>query len=580
MYRAPLEEQLFVLDVTAGMDRIAALPAFSEVTPELISTILEQSGKLASDIFAPTNHVGDVEGATFADGVARVPMAFKEAYRHYADGGWSALSAPAEWGGQYLPLLLNHAVNEQLTSANGTLTGCAQLSWGAVEALASHGTDDQKAKYLPALVSGKWTGTMNLTEPQAGSDVGAIRSMATRNPDGSYNVKANKIFISFGDHDLCENIIHLVLARTPGSPEGSRGLSLFLVPKFHVGEDGSLGEANDVACLSIEKKLGQHGAPTCVMQYGENGRCIGHLLGEEGGGMRAMFTMMNNARINVAVQGVSFAERAAQAAEAYARERVQSRGIGTHKPVAIIDHPDVQRMLVTQRALIEASRALVFYTVGALDEASAGTDDESRAAARTRGDLLTPAAKAYATDMGVEVTSSAIQVFGGLGFIEETGVAQHYRDVRIAPIYEGTNGIQALDFVNRKLGRDGGQACRQLLSELRSQLAEVGRGARPVGLALDEVERNITWVTEKADPFDAAAGATPLLRQFSMAVAGALLAHQSEVAERRLATGEGNPDFLRAKIRTAAFFENQLLPQAIALTASITAGHSALAGKV
>ncbi|MBI3454119.1 MAG: acyl-CoA dehydrogenase, partial [Rhodospirillales bacterium] len=453
-YTAPLNELGFVLEEIAGLPRIAALPGYDHATSDLVGQVLEEAGKVASEVLAPLNTVGDRTGSVLENGVVRTPPGFKEAYRQHVDGGWNSVPFDAEHGGQGLPWVVATAIQEMWTSANFAFNLCPLLNLGAVELLQAHGSAEQKRLFLPKMVSGEWTGTMNLTEPQAGSDVGALRTRAER-ADGHYKIIGQKIFITYGEHDFTDNIIHLVLARTPGAPAGSKGISLFVVPKFQVGPDGQMGPRNDLRCVSLEHKLGINASPTCVMAYGDNGGATGYLIGEENRGLEYMFTMMNSARLNVGLQGVSIAERAYQQARDFAHTRMQGydmakRGDG---PVPIIRHPDVRRMLLVMRANTEATRALAYAAYAALDHADRHPDAAERQRWQARVDLLTPVVKAWSTDTGVEVASLGIQIHGGMGFIEETGAAQHLRDARIAPIYEGTNGIQANDLVFRKLGR-------------------------------------------------------------------------------------------------------------------------------
>jgi 3-(methylthio)propanoyl-CoA dehydrogenase len=555
-YRAPLAEQQFVLET------IADLPGIAAATPDLTKAVLSESAKLAEQAFAPLNRVGDTQGATWHDGEVSLPDGYTKAFRQYVEGGWGSLGSGPEWGGQGLPFVLALAVQEQLTTANMAFSLNMMLTLGAIEALQAHASDDLKVRYLTKLISGEWTGTMNLTEPQAGSDVGALRTRAEPAADGSWRIKGSKIFITWGEHDLADNIIHLVLARTPGSPAGIKGISLFLVPK--VLEDGKL---NDLRCVSIEHKLGIHASPTCTMSFGDGDKCVGYMVGAEHSGMRAMFTMMNHARINVGLQGVSIAERAYQAALDYARERVQ----GTR----IIDYPDVRRMILTMRAITQAIRALAYLNASAVDRGHAG-DAEAQALA----DLLTPVTKAYATDMGVEMASLGIQIFGGMGFIEETGAAQHLRDARIAPIYEGTNGIQAMDLVGRKL-RQG--RWETLFADIAAEITLVGATAETAALraqletGLSALTQATEWMIAQNDPQDAAAGASPYLRMFGILMGGYLLARQARIAGERIAGGATkNLPFLRAKLVTASFFVAQIVPQISALLDMATAGAGAL----
>ena len=571
-YSPPIAEQRFVLDTVADLPGLARLPGFGEATPEMVEAILGEAGKLAANVFAPLNAPGDRAGAVREGDAVIMPEGFKTAYARYVEGGWAGLGAAPAHGGQGLPFVLASAVQEQLTSANMAFSLCMMLTLGAIEALQAHASPELQEAYLTKLVSGEWTGTMNLTEPQAGSDVGALRSRAERHADGSYRISGNKIFITWGEHDCAENIVHLVLARLPDAPPGTKGISLFLCPK--ILPDGS---RNDLRVTGVEHKLGIHASPTCAMAFGENGDCVGYLVGEEGAGMRAMFTMMNHARINVGLQGVAIAERAYQAALNFARERVQSARFGQGRaPVRIIEHADVRRMLMTMKATTEAIRALTYYTAAAVDRHHATGD----AAAGGLADLLTPVTKAYATDMGVELASIGVQVFGGMGYVEETGAAQHLRDARIAPIYEGTNGIQALDLVGRKLGQDGGAHWRALFLEMRDFIGDLPRGGdlgqlRPyLEDALGSLENATVWMVGNggAAADDTAAGATPYLRMFGITVGGWLLAKQAVAAAGRLAAGEGDAEFLKAKIVTARFFAEQVLPQGAALLGPVTRG--------
>ncbi|MFQ3666004.1 MAG: acyl-CoA dehydrogenase family protein, partial [Sphingomonadaceae bacterium] len=475
MFQPPIAEQRFVLETIADVSGLAALPAYAAATPDLVDAVLEEAGKLAANVFAPLNAVGDREGARIADGVVSLPDGFQAAFDAFREGGWIGLNASPDWGGQGLPFALACMVQEQVTAANMAFSLCPMLTLGAIEALQAHASDEQKQLYLRPLVEGRWTGTMNLTEPQAGSDVGALRTQATPAEDGTWRIKGQKIYITWGEHELAENIVHLVLARTPGAPAGTKGISLFLVPKFLVNPDGTLGARNDVRAVSLEHKLGIHASPTCTMAFGDGDSCVGYMVGTENGGMRAMFTMMNHARINVGLQGIAIAERAFQHALGFAKERVQSARFGdpSRAPVRIVEHADVRRTLMTVKALAEAARAIAALNASAVDRAHGEEDAGRRAEAQGLADLLTPVTKAFATDIGVEAASLALQVFGGMGFVEETGAAQFYRDARIAPIYEGTNGIQALDLVGRKLTMDGGRHWRALFQRERAFLKEL-----------------------------------------------------------------------------------------------------------
>jgi alkylation response protein AidB-like acyl-CoA dehydrogenase len=538
------------------MDELAAYPAFADATPDVVDAIVEGAGEFAAGEFAPLNRIGDTISAKWsADGVT-MPPGFKEAYRAYVEGGWGTLAGPAEFGGQGLPLTLATVVMEDLGAANMAFSLIMMLTPGTVEALKHHGSDELKAQWLPQLVTGEYSGTMNLTEPQAGSDVGALKSRAVPNGDGSFSVTGTKIFITFGDHDMTDNIVHLVLARTPDAPPGTRGISLFLVPK--ILPDGT---PNDLRCVSIEHKLGIHASPTCVMSYGDEGRCTGWLVGPEMGGMRAMFTMMNNARLNVGLQGVSIGERATQAAVAYATGRVQ--GLREGKPAAIIDHPDVRRMLLRMKSLTQAARALCYYAAGQTDRGSLGD-----AAAQARADLLTPLVKAYGTDVGCEVASLGVQIHGGMGFVEETGAAQHFRDIRIAPIYEGTNGIQAADLVGRKLGLLGGTVFASIIDDMRTDAGD------PLGGLLDAVEDVAAHLTAAA-PDAKLGGSYPFLTMLSVAVCGWLMHRQRLEAERQLEAGEGDPLFLGMKIAAARYYLDCVVPEAAGLKAAALDGAQA-----
>ena len=563
-YTPPIAEQRFLLEHVVRLSELAGHNAFAEATPDLVDAILDGAGAFAAGEFAPLNRVGDQVGACWSENGVTMPAGFREAYRAYVEGGWGTLAGPAEFGGQGLPFTLATVVMEDLGSANMAFSLIMMLSPGAVEALKHHGSTELQRTWLPKLVTGEWNGTMNLTEPQAGSDVGALKTRATPNGDGTYAIKGQKIFITFGEHDLTDNIVHLVLARLPDAPPGTRGISLFLVPKFRLDANSNPGEPNDVRCVSIEHKLGIHASPTCVMSYGDHDDCRGWLIGEENGGMRAMFTMMNNARLNVGLQGVSIAERATQAAVAYARERVQSARAGAagREPVAIIEHPDVRRMLLRMKALTQAARALTYYTAGQTDRASLGDTD-----ARGRADLLTPLVKAYGTDVGVEVASLGVQVHGGMGFVEETGAAQHLRDARIAPIYEGTNGIQAADLVGRKLGLEGGAVLARLLADIRSE----GRGEAEL-MALVEACDEAAAHLAAAAPDDRLAGSYPFLTMLSVAVSGWLMVRQLQAAE----SSDADPDFLALKRAAARFYLDQIVPEAAGLKAAATASSAIL----
>ncbi|MFN7114749.1 MAG: acyl-CoA dehydrogenase [Alphaproteobacteria bacterium] len=585
-YQAPVKEMRFVLDHIAGLDALAALPAYAHATPDMVDAILEEAARVARDVWAPTNKTGDRQMSKMADGGVKTPDGFKDAYKQFADGGWNAFVCTPDHGGQGLPWALGMAVNEMWQSANLALSLCPLLTSAAIEAIEKHGTAAQKEIYLPKLISGEWTGTMNLTEPQAGTDLAAIRTVATKNGD-HYLMKGQKIFITFGEHDFTDNIIHLVLARIDGLPEGNDGLGLFIVPKFLVNDDGSLGARNDLGVVSLEHKIGIHGSPTCVMQYGEKGGAKAWLVGEEGKGLRNMFTMMNNARIAVGLQGVALSEMAYQHALQYAKDRVQCARMGdkSGKRVAIIEHADVRRMLLTMKANTEASRALSYYAGGMLDLMRHAADETARTAAELRADLMTPLVKAWATDLALETTSTGVQIHGGMGFIEETGAAQYYRDARILPIYEGTNGIQANDLVFRKLLRDGGAEAKKFMDEIDSFLPQltqkpsddldVIRGSLAGTLA--ELRQTTDWMlaNAKSNTEAVAAGAVSYQRQFALVAGGYMMARLALAAHEGLFDGGADALFLNTRLVTARFFAEALLPQVYGLSKPVMGGNAA-----
>jgi len=586
-YTPPLQDMLFTLEAVAGLPDVAQ-HFDGNAAPDLVAQILDGAGKLASEVLAPLNAPGDRAGSVLENGVVRTPSGFKDAYKTYVEGGWNGLPFHAEFGGQDLPWMVTTAVQEMWQSANLSWTLGPLLTTAAVEALTAHGTADQKRIYLPKLVSGEWMGTMNLTEPQAGSDVGALRTRAVRAGD-HYKITGQKIFITYGDHDWTENIVHLVLARLPDAPPGSKGISLFLVPKFLVGADGQIGARNDLRVVSLEHKLGIHASPTCVMAYGDNGGAVGYLIGRENEGLACMFTMMNNARLQVGLQGVAIAERAYQQAREYARTRLQSREIGATSPdpAPIIRHPDVRRMLLTMRCLTEASRALTYTAAASLDLSKRHPDGGARARHHARLDLLTPVVKAWSTDIGVEVASLGIQVHGGMGFIEETGAAQHYRDARITPIYEGTNGIQANDLVFRKLGRDQGEAASNFLREItefetalpveHSDFAALRRQLTAGRTALADATQVVVGLI-KTDQRSAAAAAVPYLRLFGTVAGGYVLARAAKAAGERRRRGDDDAAFCDAKVVTARFFADHVLSQAAGLLHTVQQGGTSVFG--
>ncbi|MBI2714039.1 MAG: acyl-CoA dehydrogenase [Rhizobiales bacterium] len=559
-YHAPVADIAFALKHAAGMKAALAEGLYGDLDEETVDSVLVEAGRFASEVIAPLNRVGDKFGTPFKDGAVTTPPGWKEAYTAWAAAGWNGLAAPAEWGGQALPLALNAACIEMWNSGSMAFGIGPALTMAGVDALAAYGTDELKRQYLGKLVSGEWMGTMQLTESQAGSDVGALRSKAERAGDGSYRITGSKIFITYGEHDLTSNIIHFVLARLPDAPAGTKGISLFLVPK--VMPDGT---RNDVRAHSIEHKMGIHASPTCTMNYGDKGGAVGFLIGEEHKGMACMFTMMNRARLAVGLQGVAIAELATQQAMSYARERKQMGH-------SIVDYPDVKRMLLTMRASTSAARAICYATGVALDRAHRGKSEAARKAAHERASLLTPVAKAFSTDIGIEVASLGVQVHGGMGFIEETGAAQHYRDARIAAIYEGTNGIQAIDLVTRKVPLEGGNTVRLYLGELREIVKAVqasnapafGETATRLGEAIDSLERATQWLLAQKTSDTTLAGATPYLRLFGTAAGGCMLAEQALTALR---AGDG-----AARTALARFFAENLAVQASGIERSVTEG--------
>jgi 3-(methylthio)propanoyl-CoA dehydrogenase len=565
-YRPPLTDIRFTLSQLVGYEALGALPGTTRVDAEMADAILEEAGKLAAESFAPLNQKGDKEGLTFSNGDVKTPGGFRDAYKLYTDGGWNGLCFAEDVGGQNLPFTLSMAVQEMLQSANLSLALCTLLNQGAVELLSEHATEEQKNHYLPNMVSGAWSGTMNLTESQAGSDVGAVRCKAWKHGD-HYRLQGQKIFISYGEHDLAENIIHLVLARLPDAPPGTKGLSLFLVPKWL-----DKNQHNDLRCVSIEHKLGQHASPACTLAFGDEGGAYAELIGKENGGIEAMFVMMNNARLAVGIQGLALCERATQEAAEFARTRVQSRPLNKPKsePVAIIHHPDVRRMLLTMRAQTEAARALA-YTAGlANDQAKRGKNAEAQA----RVDLLTPVVKAWLTDLSNEITSMGVQVFGGMGYVEETGAAQHMRDARVLAIYEGTNGIQANDLLFRKLVKDEGKAFTAYLKEIRAAAQAISTKdrddakaiANSLSVSISHLEQAAKHLLRKAgeDAEVAALAAVPFLRLFAVTAGGGLMA-KAAYAALTSAQGKFPHEYLEARVMVARFYAESILPQTAGL---------------
>jgi alkylation response protein AidB-like acyl-CoA dehydrogenase len=579
----------FVLENVVDLAGLAALPGYEHADPDTVAGVLEEAGRLFSQEFAPLNRVGDTQHSRrHDDGTVTVPDGFARAYRLYVEGGWAGVPFPADYGGGGFPWLVAVAMQEMLTAANMAFSLCPLLTQGAIDMLLQYGSETQRETFLPKMVTGEWTGTMNLTEPHAGSDVGALTTRAVPAKDGTWRITGQKIFITYGEHDLADNIVHLVLARVPDAPPGTKGISCFIVPKFLLADDGSVGERNGVHCVSIEKKMGINASPTCVMAYDG---AVGYLIGEPNQGMRYMFTMMNTARLSVGLEGLALGERAYQQAVAHARERRQGRAPGAPAGEAspIIDHPDVRRMLLTMRAQIEALRCVAYLNAESLDLARLHPDADVRTRRQELADLLTPITKAWGTDLGVELTSLAVQVHGGMGYIEETGVAQHYRDARIAPIYEGTNGIQAIDLVGRKLPMRAGGAVNDFLQGIAATADEMvaSSGDLPtIGKHLAEAHATLRQATDwllangRVDPDNALAGATPYLRMCGIVAGGWLLARSAQAAVRALDAGRADAEFLRQKVITARFYAEQLLPQAAGLAPAVTAGPADLSEAV
>jgi 3-(methylsulfanyl)propanoyl-CoA dehydrogenase len=583
-YDAPIWDMHFVINELAGLESLAALPGYEEITLELADAVLEEAAKIAGEVLAPLNRFGDERGASLTKEGVVAAEGFAAAYRQFVENGWNGLSGDPEYGGQGLPSLIMAATVEMWNSANMSFALCPLLTAGAMEAIRAHASDDLKRRFLPKLVNGEWSGTMNLTEPQAGSDLSAVRTRAV--PEGDhYRISGQKIFITWGDHDMTENVVHLVLARLPDAPEGTRGISLFLVPKFLVAADGSVAERNDVACASIEHKLGIHASPTCVMSFGEKQGAIGYLVGQENEGLPHMFTMMNEARQKVGLQGLGIAECAYQAARDFAKERVQGRPVGQRSGdrVTIMHHPDVRRMLLTMKSQIEAMRAFGYVLSADSDIAHKHPDASERKRRQARVDLLTPVLKGWCTELGVEIASLGIQVFGGMGYVEETGAAQYLRDARITTIYEGTTGIQAGDLVGRKLTMDNGSAMDALIGEMREVEGQLG-GADNVdfpairenlAIGIEALEQATQWVLQTIgrDP-NAALGASVNYMMLTGYVCGGWQMARAALAARAQLTAGAAEDFYRAKIATARFYAEQILPKATALLAAVKSGAS------
>jgi acyl-CoA dehydrogenase len=583
-YRAPINDMLLALNHGAGLEAAVKAGHYGDFDGDIAAAVLEEAGRFASDVLAPLNRVGDEHGIKLEGSDVITAPGWPDAYKRWTAAGWNAVSGSEAFGGQGLPLAINAACTEIWSASNIAFGLCPLLTLSAIEALDAHGNEELKKIYLEKLISGDWPGTMQLTEPQAGSDVGALRTRAERAADGTYRIKGTKIFITYGDHDMSDNIVHFVLARLPDAPAGTKGISLFLIPKFLVNADGSLGARNDIYVSGIEHKLGMHAAPTCTMTMGDHGGAIGYLIGEENRGMQCMFTMMNQARLAVGLQGVGIADRSYQQALAFAQERRQGRAVG--KPGSesdpIIVHPDVKRMLMQMRAMTAAARTICYATAVALDVSMRAKDAKVRAAAAARAALLTPIAKAFSTDVGNESTSIGVQIHGGMGFIEETGAAQHYRDARITPIYEGTNGIQSIDLVTRKLAGNGGESVWALLDELKDIVSRVevsndpafGTTGAKLHDALASLERTSRWLLERVNsaPNEALAGATPYLRLFGATLGGCVLANEA-LAARSL--GEADP---QRYVMLARYFAENVSVQAGALERTVMDSADAVNG--
>ena len=578
-YVAPLKDMRFVMQELAGQAEVIVLPGCEEASPDVVDAILDEAARFASQVLSPLNRVGDSDGARWKDTVVTTTPGFKEAYRQFVDNGWNGLGCDPEFGGQGLPRLLSTAVSEMWKGANHAFSLCPMLTQGAIEALMIAGSDEQKAAYLPNLVSGEWTGTMNLTEPSAGSDLAAVRSRAEPVGDGTFRIFGQKIFITYGEHDMTDNIVHLVLARTPNAPEGVKGISLFVVPKFLLKGDGTPGERNDVYCVSIEHKLGIHGSPTAVLAFGDHGGAIGTLVGEENRGLEYMFIMMNAARFNVGLEGLGDAERAYQRAAIYARERVQGTEVGVRggPKVAIIRHPDIRRMLMSMRSRVEAMRALAYVTAAAQDFAHASPDEGERRKGQAFADLMIPVVKGWSTESSIDVASLGVQVHGGMGYIEETGATQHLRDARITTIYEGTTAIQANDLIGRKIAREQGATIKAVISDMRAAAARLDGDLAAIGArqnaAVDALEKAVWWIVANfsADPKGTHAGAVPFLYLLGITAGGWQMGRAAVIARAKIAAGDGDP-FWPAKLATARFFADHFLTQAAGLAESVVSG--------
>jgi alkylation response protein AidB-like acyl-CoA dehydrogenase len=584
-YVAPLKDMKFVLEHVVGLDQVNQLPGWEDLTADVVDAILEEAGKLAGEVLSPLNASGDRAGARYKDGEVTMPSGFKEAYRQYIQAGWNNILSPTDFSGQGLPHLVATPVEEMWGAANLAFKLCPMLTQGAIEAIHHVGPDELRRRFLPKMVTGEWTGTMNLTEPQAGSDLSLVRTKATPQPDGTYRLKGQKIFITYGEHDYTENIVHLVLARIDGAPEGVKGISLFAVPKFIPKADGSLGRRNDVKCVSIEEKLGIHASPTAVMLYGEHEGAVGYLVGEAHRGLEYMFIMMNAARLSVGLEGVAISERAYQRALAWSRERLQGRPVGLSggaRTAPIVQHPDVKRMLLTMKSLTEAMRALAYWTSAVLDRARHHPDEAERKRCQALVDLLIPVVKGWSTENGIEIASLGIQVHGGMGYIEETGAAQHLRDARITTIYEGTTGIQANDLVGRKVGREGGRTAFALIDEMEAVVRQLGPNKNvhlaSIGdrfsSAISRLREATQWIVETypQNPAAVAAGSVYYLKLMGITCGGWMMARSAHIAATQMEAGGGDGAFLRAKLLTARFYGDHILSQAMGLCAATMRG--------
>ena len=580
-YKAPVKDIVFGYEVIDSYNVLNKISAFSDFSEDIVVPTMEECAKFAEEILAPINAIGDQQGATIKDGVVTMPEEFVDAYKKFSEAGWASISLPSDIGGGGMPITLSGGTLEILGTANLAFGLAPGLSAGAISAINFHGNQEQKDKFLPKLVSGEWTGTMNLSEPQSGSDLGTINTKAAPQEDGTYKITGTKVWITFGEHNMTENIIHLVLAKIPGSPEGTKGISMFIVPKYNINDDGSVGDSNNVSCISIEEKLGIHASPTCVMEYDGS---IGYLVGEENRGLNYMFTMMNEARVWVGGQGLACASGSLQGAAQYARDRVQGRPVGMSKEEAksstIIDHADVRRMLMTIKAYVDAMRYLMYDNQLMLDVEYFGEDEEMKAFGEERCGILTPITKAWISDLGVELSNVAIQVYGGMGYVEETGVAQYLRDARIAPIYEGTNGIQALDLMFRKLPLDNGQAMQRLLSDVNEVIDEMKQDDEELVSMAEKLEKEVNTLSEitlwlgskmlEGELVDASAGATPYLKMFGQVLGGYYMGKAAILANKKFK--ETGDEFYKDKITLSKFYIEQLLPLASGYASSITAG--------